>query len=54
MTRHHKKLTPEIVQSLRSKPGFMLLKVAHVFWSTVTTRVLDSWIKLRVRFFQMF
>ncbi|MDQ0678726.1 hypothetical protein QFZ30_002108 [Arthrobacter pascens] len=54
MSRLHKKLTPEVMQALRSKPGFMPLKVADVLWPTATTRVLDSWTRLKVRFFQMF
>jgi hypothetical protein len=54
MNKPPKKLTPEVMQQLRSKPGFMPLKVADVLWPTATVRVMDWWTGVKVRFFRMF
>lgn len=54
MNRPEKKLTPEVMQQLRNKPGFMPLKIADVLWPTAVMRAQDSWTTLKVRFFQTF
>lgn len=54
MTKRQKKLTPEVMQALRSKPGFMPLKIADVLWPRATMRTQHSWTKLKVSFFQLF
>jgi hypothetical protein len=54
MSKRQKKLTPEVMQQLRSKPGFMPLKIADVLWPTAVMRAQDNWTKLKVRFFQTF
>jgi hypothetical protein len=54
MSRPHRKLTPEVMQTLRSKRGFLPLKVADYLWPTATMRVMDWWTAVKVRFFRMF
>lgn len=54
MSKPEKKLTPEVMQQLRSKPGFMPLKIADVLWPQATMRAQDTWTTLKVRFFQLF
>lgn len=38
MSKRQKKLTPEVMQQLRNKPGFMPLKIADVLWPRATMR----------------
>jgi len=54
MSARQKKLTPEVMQELRNKPGFMPLKIADVLWPEAVRRAQDTWTKLKVRFFQTF
>lgn len=53
MSKQQKKLTPEVMQQLRAKPGFMPLKMADYLWPAAVMRVQDTWTKLKIRFFQM-
>lgn len=46
-----KKLTPEVMRTLRAKPGPLPLKVADYLWPNLTMRVQDAMTKSRVNFF---
>jgi hypothetical protein len=54
MSRLQKKLTPEVMQQLRDKPGSMPLKIADVLWPGAVMRAQGTRTALTVRFFGTF
>ncbi len=53
MSNIYKKLTPQVMQALHSKPGPMPLKIMDILWPSATMRMQDSWTQFKVSFFKL-